>query len=194
MYDYISGTITDINPAQVVIDNHGIGYAVQISLQTYDRLRESTEAKLFIWHLVREDEEALFGFFDKEERRIFTLLIGVSGVGPNTARVMLSSLSADEVKTAVCTGDVGKIKGVKGIGLKTAQKIIIELKDKISKTSMESEIPGLSNSSEQRGEAVTALITLGFSKQAVEKVLDVILKKEPGCSLEEMIKKALKML
>lgn len=194
MYDYISGTITDINPAQVVIDNHGIGYAVQISLQTYDRLRESTEAKLFIWHLVREDDEALFGFFDKEERRIFTLLIGVSGVGPNTARVMLSSLSADEVKTAVCTGDVGKIKGVKGIGLKTAQKIIIELKDKISKTSMESEIPGLSNSSEQRGEAVTALITLGFSKQAVEKVLDVILKKEPGCSLEEMIKKALKML
>jgi len=194
MYDYISGTITDINPAQVVIDNHGIGYAVQISLQTYDRLRESTEAKLFIWHLVREDDEALFGFFDKEERRIFTLLIGVSGVGPNTARVMLSSLSADEVKTAVCTGDVGKIKGVKGIGLKTAQKIIIELKDKIAKTSMESEIPGLSNSSEQRGEAVTALITLGFSKQAVEKVLDVILKKEPGCSLEEMIKKALKML
>lgn len=194
MYDYISGTIAEINPAQVVIDNHGIGYSILISLQTFDRLREASEAKLYIWHLVREDDEALFGFFDREERRIFTLLIGVSGVGPNTARVMLSSLSAEEVKTAVTTGDVGKIKGVKGIGLKTAQKIIIELKDKLAKASSESEIPGLSSASEQKAEAATALITLGFSKQAVEKVLDSIIKKEPGCPLEEMIKKALKML
>jgi len=194
MYDYISGTIAEINPASVVLDCHGIGYNIQISLQTYDRLREAKDAKLFIWHLVREDEEALFGFFDKEERRIFTLLIGVSGVGPNTARVMLSSLSADEVKTAVITGDVGKIKGVKGIGLKTAQKIIIELKDKVSKISSENEIPGFTNASDLKIEAATALITLGFSKQSVEKVLNSILKKEPGCSLEDMIKKALKML
>ncbi|MBQ0006101.1 MAG: Holliday junction branch migration protein RuvA [Alistipes sp.] len=194
MYDYISGSISEINPAKVVIDNHGIGYDIQISIQTYDRLRDEKEAKLFIWHLVREDEEALFGFFDKEERRIFTLLIGVSGIGPNIARVMLSSLSADEIKTAVSSGDVGKIKGVKGIGLKTAQKIIIELRDKIAKSAADGEIPGFSGTSLQRSEAVTALITLGFAKQAAEKAIDAILKKEPECSLEQMIRKALKML
>lgn len=194
MYDYISGSITEINPAKVVIDNHGIGYDIQISIQTYDRLREEKEAKLYIWHLVREDEEALFGFFDKEERRIFTLLIGVSGIGPNIARVMLSSLSADEIKTAVSTGDVGKIKGVKGIGLKTAQKIIIELRDKIAKSASDGEIPGFSGASPQKSEAVTALITLGFAKLAAEKAIDTILKKEPECTLEQMIRKALKML
>jgi len=194
MYDYITGAIAEINPAHVVLDNHGIGYDIQISLQTYDRIRDAKEAKLFIWHLVREDDEALFGFSDREERRIFTLLIGVSGIGPNTARVMLSSLSAEEVKAAVTTGDVGKIKGVKGIGLKTAQKIIIELKDKVAKSSSEAEIPGFADTSQQKSEAATALITLGFSKQSVDKALDAILKKEPGCSLEEMIKKALKML
>ncbi len=194
MYDYISGSISEINPAKVVIDNHGIGYDIQISIQTYDRLRDEKEAKLFIWHLVREDEEALFGFFDKEERRIFTLLIGVSGIGPNIARVMLSSLSADEIKTAISSGDVGKIKGVKGIGLKTAQKVIIELRDKIAKSSTDGEIPGFSGASQQKSEALTALITLGFAKQAAEKAIDAILKKEPECSLEQMIRKALKML
>lgn len=194
MFDYISGTITEINPAQVVLDNHGIGYHILISLQTYDQLHGAKDAKLYIWHMVREDDEALFGFFDKEERRIFTLLIGVSGIGPNTARVMLSSLSSEEIQAAILGSDVNKIKQIKGIGLKTAQKVIIELKDKITKGAGESAIPGVLPSTGKKDEAATALITLGFSKQSVEKVLDSLSKQEPDCTLEEMIKKALKML
>jgi len=194
MYDYISGNIAEANPAEVIIDNHGIGYRILISLQTYDRIRESKEIKLFIWHLVREDEEALFGFFDREERRIFTLLIEVSGIGPNTARLMLSSLTTDEIKTAVINSDVNKIKGVKGIGLKTAQKAIIELKDKIDKNSPSADIFGGAMATSAKSEALTALVTLGFGKQTAEKAIDAVLKKEPGSSLEELIKKALKLL
>jgi len=194
MFDYISGTISEINPTQVILDNHGIGYNILISLQTYDKLQGAKEAKLFIWHLVREEDEALFGFFDKEERRIFTLLIGVSGIGPNIARVMLSSLSSEEIQAAILNSDVNKIKQIKGIGLKTAQKVIIELKDKIAKGAGESSIPGMLPSTGKKDEAATALMTLGFSKQAVEKVLDSLIKQEPDSTLENLIKKALKML
>lgn len=194
MYDYIGGTISAISPAEITLDNHGIGYRILISLQTYQKLCREKDAKLYIHHLVREDEEALYGFFDVRERSIFELLISVSGIGPNTARMMLSSLSSEEVETALVSGDVNKIKSVKGIGLKTAQRAIIELKDKLSKESVGGNINLSFAENSSRAEAGSALIQLGFGKSAVEKVLDSILSKEPTISLEEMIKKALKML
>ena len=193
MYDYIKGTVEDLSPAETVIECCGIGYRLQISLNTYDRLQGLNEVKIYVYHHLREDEETLYGFCDKEERRIFTLLIGVSGIGPNTARMMLSSLTADEVSTAIASGDVNRIKGVKGIGLKTAQKIIIELKDKISKGGAELDLSS-GGSTANSAEACSALIMLGFTKNAVEKTVSAIVKKEPALSLEDIIKKALKML
>ena len=149
--------------------------------------------KVYVHHHLREDEETLYGFYDKEERRIFALLIGVSGIGPNTARMVLSSLTPDEVSAAVASGDVNRIKGVKGIGLKTAQKVIIELKDKIAKGGAELDLSG-GNISSNTSEACSALVMLGFTKNAVEKTVASIVRKEPGISLEDIIKKALKML
>lgn len=193
MYDYIKGTLEELSPAEAVVECHGIGFKLQISLNTYDRLQGQKEVRLYVHHHLREDEETLYGFCDKEERRIFALLIGVSGIGPNTARMMLSSLTADEVSTAIVSGDVNRIKGVKGIGLKTAQKVIIELKDKISKGGAELDLSG-GSAAANSSEACSALIMLGFTKNAVEKTVTSIVKKEPGLSLEDIIKKALKML
>lgn len=193
MYDYIKGSIEELSPAEAVIECGGIGYKLQISLNTYDRLQGQKDVKIYIHHHLREDEETLYGFSDKEERRIFALLIGVSGIGPNTARMMLSSLTADEVSTAIASGDVNRIKGVKGIGLKTAQKVIIELKDKIARGGAELNL-STGGSSVNTAEACSALIMLGFTKNAVEKTVSTIVKKEPGLSLEDIIKKALKML
>ncbi len=193
MYDYIKGSIEELNPAEAVIECHGIGFLVQISLYTYERLRGAKECRLYIHHHLREDDETLYGFSDKEERRIFTLLISVSGIGPNTARMMLSSLTPEEVSAAVASGDVGRIKAVKGIGLKTAQKVIIELKDKIARgsTGLDLSSGGTSANTE---EACSALVMLGFTKNAVEKAVSSIVRKEPGLSLEDIIKKALKIL
>lgn len=193
MYEYIKGTLEELSPAEAVVECHGIGFRLQISLNTYDRLQGQKEVKIYVYHHIREDEETLYGFCDKEERRIFILLIGVSGIGPNTARMVLSSLTADEVSTAVISGDVNRIKGVKGIGLKTAQKVIIELKDKISKGGAELDLTG-GSAGANTSEACSALIMLGFTKNAVEKTVAAIVKKEPGLSLEDIIKKALKML
>lgn len=193
MYDYIKGTLEELSPAEAVVECHGIGFKLQISLNTYDRLQGQKEVRLYVHHHLREDEETLYGFCDKEERRIFALLIGVSGIGPNTARMMLSSLTADEVSTAIVSGDVNRIKGVKGIGLKTAQKVIIELKDKISRGGAELDLSG-GSSTANTSEACSALVMLGFTKNAVEKTVASIVKKEPGLSLEDIIKKALKML
>lgn len=196
MYDYISGNIIELTPADMVVDNHGIGYKILISLQTFSALQGATEGKVYIYHHKHEDDELFYGFADKEERNIFTLLVSVSGIGPNTARMMLSALTTDEVKVALISGDVNKIKSVKGIGLKTAQRAIIELKDKVGKDSSSSilDLGAGFDSNNHREEAYGALITLGFTKAAVEKVLNTILKKEPGCTSEEMIKKALKLL
>lgn len=193
MYDYIKGTLEELSPAEAVVECHGIGFKLQISLNTYDRLQGQKEVRLYVHHHLREDEETLYGFCDKEERRIFALLIGVSGIGPNTARMMLSSLTADEVSTAIASGDVNRIKAVKGIGLKTAQKVIIELKDKISKGGADLDLSG-GSSAANTSEACSALVMLGFTKNAVEKTVASIVKKEPGLSLEDIIKKALKML
>lgn len=193
MYEYIKGTLEELSPAEAVVECHGIGFRLQISLNTYDRLQGQKDVRIYVYHHIREDEETLYGFCDKEERRIFTLLIGVSGIGPNTARMVLSSLTADEVSTAVISGDVNRIKGVKGIGLKTAQKVIIELKDKISKGGAELDLSG-GSAGANTSEACSALVMLGFTKNAVEKTVASIVKKEPGLSLEDIIKKALKML
>ena len=177
MYDYIKGTLEELSPAEAVVECHGIGFKLQISLNTYDRLQGQKEVRLYVHHHLREDEETLYGFCDKEERRIFALLIGVSGIGPNTARMMLSSLTADEVSTAIASGDVNRIKGVKGIGLKTAQKVIIELKDKISKGGADLDLSG-GSSAANTSEACSALVMLGFTKNAVEKTVASIVKKE----------------
>lgn len=194
MYDFIKGNIEEINPAEAVLDCHDIGFKLQISLYTYEKIHMQKSCKLYVYQHLREDEATLYGFYDKEERRIFTMLISVSGIGPNTARMMLSSLSPDEVSTAIISGDVSRIKAVKGIGLKTAQKVIIELKDKISKgvTGSVDFAAGPANASS--AEACSALIMLGFTKSAVEKAVGDIVRKEPALSLEDIIKKALKVL
>jgi len=196
MYDYISGNIAELTPTKLILDNNGIGYQIIISLQTFSKLEDIKDnAKVFVYHLVKEDIEALYGFADKGERAVFTQLISVSGIGPNTACIMLSSLSVDEIKTAILTGDVNKIKSVKGIGLKTAQRTILELKDKIGKTSTDaSELLKTNPNSEIEEEAKSALILLGFNKSNVEKVISKVLKEDQKCKLEDLIKRSLKLL
>lgn len=194
MYDYIKGIIEEITPAELILDCGGIGYRLEISLNSYQKFRELKETKAYIYQHLREDEETLYGFFDKNERWIFTHLISVSGIGPNTARMMLSSLTPEEVCAAIDSGDVNKIKSVKGIGLKTAQKIIIELKDKIAKGSNPNIDLGGPVDSKISSEATSALISLGFTKNGVEKVVSKILSKNPDLTLEEVIKNALKQL
>lgn len=195
MYDYIIGDLTELTPTEAVIENNNIGYKLQISLQTYTVLQNQAKTKLFIYHHLREDVELWYGFITKDERRIFLLLIDVNGIGPNTARMILSSLSLDELKTAIVAGDVNKIKGVKGIGLKTAQRLIIELKDKISKTSISAEdlLSGSTNST-ICDEALSALVLLGFNKTAAGKTINTIVKENSKITLEELIKVSLKRL
>lgn len=195
MYDYIKGTLAEASPVQAVVEAGGIGYSLEISLQTYADIQNLKEVKLFIYYHLKEDIAMWYGFSTKEERSVFEKLIGVSGIGPNTARVMLSSLGPEELKTAIVSGDVNKIKSIKGIGLKTAQRVIVDLKDKIAKggeTSMES-LLGKANSKTVE-EALSALVNLGFNKASAQKVLDEIIKEKPDSSIEELIKHSLKRL
>ncbi len=196
MYDYIKGELTELAPTEVVIENNGIGYKILISLQTYSQLKRDSDCKLFIYHHLREDTELLYGFFNKEERSVFCYLIEVSGIGPNTARMMLSSMSSDEIRNAIITGDINRLKSIKGIGLKTAQRMLIELKDKVGKASSgDSLIQSLPGSTgKHREEAASALILLGFTRSNVDKVLDSLNKENPLFSLEELIKLSLKRL
>jgi Holliday junction DNA helicase RuvA len=196
MYDYIKGILAELTPTEVVLETNNIGYKILISLQTYSKLQAGANTKLYIYHHVREDIELFFGFYDKEERVIFCHLIAVSGIGPNTARTMLSSMTSEEIRNSIITGDINKLKSIKGIGLKTAQRLLIELKDKIIKGGV-ADISGSfyeGGAPTQRDEALSALVLLGFTKQNVEKVLDSILKELPGCRLEDLIKLALKRL
>lgn len=197
MYEYITGRLVELLPTEAVIENGGFGYSVLISLGTFSQLQKDGEefVKLYLYHHLREEEEAFFGFYDKNERELFVQLISVSGIGPNSARMMLSSLSADELRAAIVAQDANKLKGIKGIGLKTAQRIILELKDKV--------VPGSSagtsftvtaGDSSVRDEALSALVLLGFAKPAADKALTAVLKSDPTVSLEELIKKALKIL
>ncbi|MPL90192.1 Holliday junction ATP-dependent DNA helicase RuvA [bioreactor metagenome] len=196
MYDFIKGEVVEIGPTEVVIDTLNFGFKLQISLQTYSRLQAGSKAKLYIHHHLREDIELMYGFYDKEERSIFQHLIEVSGIGPNTARMMLSSMTSDEIRNAIITGDINRLKSIKGIGLKTAQRLLIDLKDKIAKGTGAPVITGgiTSFSDSRREEAVSALILLGFGKANVEKVVDGILRGDPVIALEELIKLSLKRL
>ena len=195
MIDYIKGQIIEINPTEFVLETYGIGYRILISLQTYEGLNGRNEAKVYIHHYLREDEELYYGFATKDERELFRLLIGVSGIGASTARMMLSSLTSDEIRNAILAEDINKIKSIKGIGLKSAQRLILELKDKVIKGSGTDSTSLLSSSSNAAtDEAVTALVMLGFTKANVTKAVTSILKENPAASLEEIIKQALKRL
>ena len=191
MIDYIKGEITQITPTFLTMETGGIGYLINISLTTYSALETKKSFKILIHEVIREDSHQLFGFASNEERDIFRLLISVSGVGANTARMMLSSLTPDEIEKAILGSDSNLIKSVKGIGLKTAQRIIIDLKDKVGKHAGSGEIFAFADNT-RRDEALSALVMLGFAKSAVSKVLDKIVREEKNLTVEDMIKRALK--
>ena len=194
MLDYIKGRIEENNPAFVVIDNHGMGYMLNISLTTYDALqRSSGEVKVYVYESIREDAHVLYGFYEKREREVFELLISVSGVGPNTARMILSSQPTQELEATIASGNAALLKSVKGVGAKTAQRIIVDLKDKINVVGA-SLIDKAPMSNEAFEEALAALAMLGFTKQATQKVLNKLFADEPTMTVEVAIKKALKML
>lgn len=193
MYEFISGNLADLTPAYAVIETVGIGYQINISLNTFAQLEGKREATLYLHLVVRDDAHLLFGFSSKEERELFRNLISVSGVGANTARIILSSLSPTETIQAIAQGDVNMLKQVKGIGLKTAQRIVIDLKDKIAKGSSELDIFASANNTIHQ-EALSALVMLGFSKTVAEKTINQILKSNPSQTVEGIVKNALKGL
>jgi len=193
MIDYIKGDITLITPTFLTMETGGIGYLVNISLTTFSKLETLKVYKILVHEVIREDSHQLFGFADNEERDIFRLLISVSGVGANTARMMLSSLNPGEIEKAILGSDSNLLKSVKGIGLKTAQRIIIDLKDKLGKHAGSDEIFTFADNT-KREEALSALVMLGFAKSAVSKVLDKIVREEKNLTVEDMIKRALKNL
>lgn len=193
MIDYIRGAVTQINPAFIVVETGGVGYFINISVNTFSKLEKKNDCRILIHEVIREDAHLLFGFADDEEREIFRHLISVSGVGAGTARMVLSSLSPAEILHAITGSDVNILKGVKGIGLKTAQRIIVDLKDKLGKSAATGEIFGLSDNT-KREEALSALVMLGFAKSAVSKVLEKIVKEDKNLTVEDLIRKALKNL
>lgn len=195
MIEYIKGRIEELTPTNVILETYGIGYHILISLQTYEGLNGKSEATVYIHHYIREDEELYYGFATRDERELFRLLIGVSGIGASTARMMLSSLTSDEIRNAIIAEDINKIKSIKGIGMKSAQRLILELKDKVVKGAG-SDSPALfqSSSNPAADEATTALVMLGFTKANVTKAVAAVLKEKPAATLEEIIKLALKRL
>ena len=195
MFEYIKGSLIELNPAEAIIESGGLGYNILISLQTYDALQGKNDALLYLYHYIREDDEQLYGFATKNERELFKLLISVSGVGVGSARMMLSSLTDEEIRNAILSEDAVRIKSVKGIGLKTAQRLIIELKDKIVKgEGAVNTIPGMATDNSVIEEATIALVTLGFAKANINKVLADLIKKKPQSTVEELIKYALQKL
>jgi len=195
MIDYIKGQIIELTPTKLILECGGIGYSILISLQTYEALQLQTQTVAYIHHYIREDEELFYGFATKDERELFRLLIGVSGIGVNSARMMLSSLTSEEIRNAILAEDINKIKSVKGIGLKSAQRLVLELKDKIVKgAGADTGVLLKVDSSAVVDEATTALVMLGFSKAAINKVMPAILKENPKARVEDIIKSALKRL
>jgi Holliday junction DNA helicase RuvA len=195
MIDYIKGEIIELTPTDMVVECYGIGYSILISVQTYSALEGKSNAIVYIHHYLREDEELYYGFATKDERSMFRLLIGVSGIGAATARMMLSSLTVEEIQNAILSEDVNRIKSVKGIGLKSAQRMILELKDKVVKgeqTDMSALFAQTTNKASE--EATTALIMLGFTKANVTKAVNAVLKDDPTASVETIIRKSLQRL
>lgn len=195
MIAYIDGKLTAKDPTFVIIETNGVGYHIRISLTTYSCLKEGERCKLLTWLHVKEDAHTLYGFLDAAEKKLFLDLISVSGIGPNTALTMLSSMHPDELRGAILAENVGMIQSVKGIGGKTAQRVILELRDKLKKDEFGSPTPVFLSKTDNtlKNEALSALITLGIQKTAAEKSIDMILKKEgDGISLENLIKMALK--
>lgn len=193
MIDYIKGEITELTPASVTIETYGIGYFINISLNTYTNLSGHKNAKLFIYEAIREDAHQLFGFFDKQERELFIHLISVSGIGASTARMILSSMNPLELTNVIASGNSDMLKTVKGIGLKTAQRVIIDLKDKIKISGMQ-QVEMFTATNPAGEEAIAALVMLGFTQQPSQKVVAKILKDKPESTVEQIIKTALKML
>ncbi|PID69525.1 MAG: Holliday junction branch migration protein RuvA [Flavobacteriales bacterium] len=193
MITYIRGKLVEKNPTHAVIECNGVGYFLNISLNTYSKLPDDELIKLYTYLHIREDAHTLFGFADKVEREIFILLISVSGVGPSIGRTMLSSMTPEQIQEAIASEDVATIKSVKGIGAKTAQRVIIDLKDKIVKTYEFSEDLVVSNNTIKE-ETLSALEVLGYSRKQVEKLVLKIIQETPNSSLETVIKQALKNL
>ncbi len=193
MYDYISGRLVEQSPTQVIIDNQGMGYLVHISLNTYSQIKDQEAVKLYLHFVVREDAQIFYGFADDNERKLFRALITVSGVGANTARLVLSSLTIDEAYAAITGGHVGVLQGVKGIGAKTAQRIVVDLKDKLLKTDIKSQNVDFSDNT-LKEEALSGLLILGFNKSVAAKAIDRVLKQQGADSVEGLIKQALKSL
>ena len=195
MYSYISGTVVEKNPAFVVIDNQGIGYLINITLNTFTAIGEKEKVKLFVHLAIREDAHVMYGFYTEQERSLFLQLITVSGVGCNTARLILSSMTVKEAVDAIATSNIKMIQSVKGIGAKTAQRIVVDLHDKVGKMT---EVAADENSSvgynTLKEEALSALMVLGFSKLNIEKTLDKLLKQMASPSVEDLIKEALRLL
>ena len=199
MFEYINGEITSLSPTYAVLDVHGVGFGVNISLSTYTAIQGKTDAKLFLYEVIREDSFTLYGFATAEERSMFLLLMSVQGVGAATARMVLSSLSVYEICDAIQTGNANLIKAVKGIGAKTAQRIILDLKDKVLEISASASgvapaVKVAQISSEIQNEAVSALMMLGFTASATQKAVSAILQEQPELKVEQVIKLALKML
>ena len=193
MIDFIKGEIAELTPTYVILEQSGIGYHIHISLGSYSLLQGQKSVCLFIHQVIREDAHLLFGFVSIDEREIFRMLISVSGVGANTARMILSSMTPDEVRFAIAGGEVGLLKKIKGIGAKSAERIIVDLKDKVAKPAENLQLfRTLGNTN--RKEALSALEILGFSKKPAEIVLDKLLLKDSALSVEDLIKQALKLL
>ena len=197
MIDFVTGKLCEISPTRVVVDNNGIGYAMEISLQTYDLLKEKKEAVVYVLSQVnqREGTSIDYGFANKEERELFKLITSVSGIGASSARMILSSLSAGELREAILSENVNTLKSIKGIGLKSAQRMILELKDKTVKgEGASNDLLFASQNNEILEEASSALMMLGFNKANIQKAIQNIIKANPNASVEQIIKSALKML
>ncbi|MBS7357876.1 MAG: Holliday junction branch migration protein RuvA [Candidatus Limimorpha sp.] len=194
MYSFISGTVVEKNPAYVIIDNQGIGYLINITLNTFTAIGEQEKVRLYVHLAIREDAHTLYGFYTEQERSLFLQLITVSGVGCNTARLILSSMTVKEAAEAIATSNTRLIQGVKGIGAKTAQRIVVDLHDKIGKLEIEEGEKTSPAYNTTRDEALSALMVLGFSKANIEKILDKLMKQMDNPAVEDLIKESLRLL
>ncbi len=193
MYEYIEGEFVEKSPAHLIVQAGHLAYHIHISVFTYSQLSKQTSGRVYLHFVVREDAQIMYGFGGREEREIFRMLISVSGVGANTARLILSSLSPDEITQAILSGNVAVLQGIKGIGAKSAQRIIVDLKDKVGKGAGIDEL-FFNQDNTSREEALSALVALGFPKKTVEKILTRIISEQPELSSEEVVKAALKFL